>query len=567
MKEINVSSSRTKLWIFVAFLPSILFIWLRLNPRLDTQFAAPLFHFYVVTFAAFAALVVALFVASAVERARNLYVHFITMGFAAIAALFLLHGLATPGVIIQEFNQAVGWSARASLLSGAILFALGTVRWSDRRAGQLLARRWQLWLAAAVLYLGYAVVAFGFPQPLAVLSTMQPWLNLGLAAISTGLYLWASWSALRRGAREGVALWTAIGLALLLLAQAQLSMVLGPLWAMSWWLYHVLMLAGFLLAVMAISVEYEALADFRPTRYFSAIGALIAFGLALVSGELAVRLVGDPTARLPFLAITLIVTSTLFVALFFVVRRADALIRERSEALAREQKLRADFTRLVVHDLKNPLAAVIANLSALRSGMAGEIGNEQARFIGRAMNSADDIQSLLDDLLDYERLEGGVLTPKLQPIELGSMIEARTRVVHEQIRQNEQQLDVDLAAALPQVWLDPDLMQRVLDNLIGNAIKFSGRGGNIEVAAYPTEGGVQIDVLDDGPGVLAGDRQRIFDRFYRGGNVERRGAGLGLAFCRMVVQAHEGSIWVDDGARGGAAFHLKLPINEGAEPA
>ncbi|MDX1600440.1 MAG: ATP-binding protein [Anaerolineales bacterium] len=558
-------SSRSRvLWIGLALLPMLFFAALRLNPQLDMEFAAPLFHFYIVTFTAFAALVSGLFVASAVEQSRHLYIQFFTMGFVSIAGIFLLHGLATPGVVMQGFNHAVGWSSRFSLLSGGVLFGLASLRWPPKLEARLLARRGSLWVGLALLYVAYTVVAFGYPEPLAGLSTLEPGIDFGLGALATLLYLWAAWVGWRRYRRAESNLRLALTIALVLLAEAQVSMVLGPLWALSWWLYHVLMLVGFVLAVGAIAAEYEALSDFRATRYFSALGGIISLGLAFVSGEVAVTLVGDPRARLPFLAITLSVTSALFVALFFVVRRADQLLRERTEALRREQKMRSDFTRLVVHDLKNPLSAVIANLSALKSGMVGTLDDQQERFLDRGLSSAQDIKGLLEDMLDYERLEGGVLTPQLEEVSLSRLIQERVWAVEGLIQQNHQELDMEIDQNLPPVQVDQDLVSRVLDNLLSNAVKFSGEGGRIRVRSGGENGSVLIDILDNGPGVPESDRARIFDRFYRGNNVRERGAGLGLAFCQMVVEAHGGDIWVDDAPGGGAAFHVQLPLNGGA---
>lgn len=559
-----MSSTQRGMLIGLALLPMVLFGGLRLFPELDAEHAAPLFHFYVVTFTAFAALVGGLFVASAVEDTDEIHIQFFTMGFAAVASIFMLHGLATPGVIFEGFNHAVGWSSRLSLLSGASLFVLASIDWPQPLAEWIMKRRRALWLTLAVLYVLYALIAFGYPEPLAGLSTLEPGLNYSLAGLAALGYLWSAWVAWRRQQRSGSNLWLVLSLALVLLAEAQVSMTLGPLWRLSWWLYHVLMLVGFMVAVVAIAVEYEALSDFRATRYFSTLGALIALGLAFFSGELAVSVVGDPGARLPFLAITLSVSCGLFVALFFVVRRADRLLQERTDALKREQQLRADFTRLVVHDLKNPLAAVIANLSALQSGMVGELEEPQTQFLARGLSSARDIQGLLEDMLDYKRLEGGILRPRLEPLDLGKLIEERSQAVQDLVRQKDQQLELEIREPMPVLPADQDLMSRVLDNLLSNAVKFSGDGGRIRLAAYTHNGAVQIDVFDDGPGVPEDEWARIFDRFYRGQNVQERGAGLGLAFCQMVVEAHGGEIWVDEGPDGGAAFHVRLPLGGGA---
>lgn len=561
-KKGSLTSNRIAFWLGLSILPLLLFVGLRLHPTADSLHDAPVFHFYVVTFTSFAALVSALFVASAVEREQDTHILFITMAYAAIAAIFLLHALATPGVILQGFNQAVGWSARLSLFVGAVLFALGSVDWSPRVANAILSRRTGLWLTAGMLYVLYAVIAFAFPAPLARLSTMEPWINYSLATLAVALFLWSAWRAATQQRPGSPRLWMAISISLVLLSQAQFSMVLGPLWHLSWWLYHALMLVGFVMSVAAIAIEYEALSDFQATRYFAALGGLVSFGLALISGGLVGQLLGDPGMQIPFVGITLAVSTVLFIALYLIVRRAGAMIEERTHALREEQRLRADLTRLVVHDLKNPLAAIVATLSALQDAGGQADPATQTRFLESALNSTGDMQGLLDDMLDYERLEGGVLTPCVEPVSLGDVIKGRATAAQGVIHSYRQTLTLDLENQLPDVWVDPDLMSRVIDNLLGNAVKFSGSGGTISIAAHQVNGNARVDVLDNGPGIDPAERNRIFDRYYRGANAGRRGAGLGLSFCQLVVDAHGGTIWVDENPAGGAAFHFSLPIGD-----
>lgn len=549
-------------WIGLSIFPMVLFVALRLIPEVDFLLDAPTMHFYIVTFTSFTALVGALFVASAVEDRADTRITFTTMAFVAIAAFFLLHALATPGVLLPGPNQAVGWSARVSLLAGALLFGLGSVDWSPELSRAIMNGRVRLWTASGILFVTYALIAFVFPAPLARLSTMEPWINYSLAIVADGSLLWSAWKALTGPQTRGKRLWLAIGLSMILLSQAQVSMVLGTLWHLSWWLYHLIMLVAFVLAVVAIAIEYEALSRFQATRYFAALGGVTAFGLALVSGSLAGTLLGHPDMQAPFVAITLTVSTTLFLALYVIVRRAGRLLQERTQALREEQQLRADLTRLVVHDLKNPLAAILASLSALRDGLSAIEPDTQIRLLDSALTSAGDMQGLLEDMLDYERLEGGVLTPSVESLALDTVIEDRARAVQGVVLRYGQTLRLDIPDKMPEVRADPDLIARVIDNLLGNAVKFSGSGGNISIAASLSNGNAQVDVLDDGPGIEPTERERIFDRYYRGSNVHRRGAGLGLSFCQMVLDAHGGAIWADQNPTGGAAFHFSLPLNK-----
>jgi signal transduction histidine kinase len=544
-----------------AFLPFILFLLLRFRPDLDLSVEAPVFHFYIVTFTSFAALVSALFVASAVENRDNPHILFLTMGFVAIAALFLIHGLATPGIVFQGFNQVVGWSSRLSLFMGSLLFALGLLDWPPHRSAYVLKSRNKLWAIAGAAYGLYLLVALSWPTLLASLAAMEPWLDFSLAGLAAALYLWAGWQAARKALPGSEQLWTAISISLVLLAQAQISMTLGPLWHLSWWLYHVLMLAGFLLSVTAIAIEYEALKSFRATSYFAALGSLAALGLALAAGWVTSNLMNEPEMQLPVVAVSLLVSTLLFVVLFFVVRRADEIISEQTEALKQEQLLRQDLTRLVVHDLKNPLAAIVASLSALQARAESSSNSRQEQLIEGALGSSTEMQQLLSDMLDYERLQEGALQLKLEPCELGPLLEQRAAAIQGRLDQQDQTLKLEIDGRLPLTELDPELMVRVVDNLLSNAVKFVGPGGTIKMRAWPQEGSLFVEVEDDGPGIPAAERNRIFERFYQSSISKRRGAGLGLSFCRLAVQAHGGSIWAAESESGGAVFRLSIPVN------
>jgi signal transduction histidine kinase len=128
-------------------------------------------------------------------------------------------------------------------------------------------------------------------------------------------------------------------------------------------------------------------------------------------------------------------------------------------------------------------------------------------------------------------------------------------------REKELRLVNEVPRGLPPAWVDPDVVGRVLQNLVGNAIKFTPRGGVVRVGACPDGSAVadlRVSVVDTGAGIAADVRGRLFQTFVTG-QQEGRGSGLGLAFCRLAVEAHGGRIWAEDPPAGGAAFHFTLP--------
>jgi signal transduction histidine kinase len=125
------------------------------------------------------------------------------------------------------------------------------------------------------------------------------------------------------------------------------------------------------------------------------------------------------------------------------------------------------------------------------------------------------------------------------------------------------ELQCELAADLPQVWFDARQLQRVLSNLVGNAIKFSRKGGTIRLRVEAAEGEIRVGVADQGPGISDEHRARVFDRFWKADNGDRRGAGLGLAIAQGIVEAHGGRIWVESSAGVGSTFWFALPLAAG----
>lgn len=237
---------------------------------------------------------------------------------------------------------------------------------------------------------------------------------------------------------------------------------------------------------------------------------------------------------------------------------------ETSADLARElREKRRQLAALVVHDLRSPLAGILGCLQLLREDLeARDAGSPLAgSYLDDASALVDRALGLVATLLDVDELEEGILRVAPVPVRLAELIERiRTGIrAHYEVRglQLEVTCDPELV-----VRLDPDLFWRIFENLLDNAARFAPRGGRCTLAVHRGASGVEISVGNSGPPVPASERETIFGRFYQ---VEARRAaaranrGLGLFFCKLAVEAHGGSIHVEERGDLGTVFVIRLP--------
>lgn len=541
--------------------PILLFITLRLNPAWDPSWSLPIFHFYIVTYTSLVALVVASFVLAGVGLVGDERALLVAIGFVSVAGLFVVHGISTPGVLIPNFNQAVGWSARLSLTAGAIFVALGLRDLSPEiKPSRLQSPAW-VWVGLALAFALYNLVIFGFPRLFEVLAQIQI-ISTTIALFTAALFLWAAaraWMLYERNKRR---MPLALGFALPWLALAQISQYAAPLWMASWWLYHILMLAAFVITMVALVLDYEEVRDFQLPRYFVALSVVVGVPVIGLLSEVAVRLGSSEGLRWPMFGFSLVGLAILFVILLTVVRRAGRILNERADALEEEKHWRADFTNLVVHDLKAPLTVIMASAGVLNSEQVGEISPMQRPHLERVRRSVQEIQGMIDNLLDVEKLEAGALRLTPGPVDVGEMLRESTDEMRALADAYDIQLELTLPFNLPSsMEADETLLKRVMQNLLSNSIKFTPSGGHILIEAVPTSRELTVSVIDDGPGVPPDQRERIFEKFVQVQGLERRGAGLGLAYCKLAVEVHGGHIWVEDATGGGSRFSFTLPIN------
>ncbi len=234
------------------------------------------------------------------------------------------------------------------------------------------------------------------------------------------------------------------------------------------------------------------------------------------------------------------------------------MLRDVSER-ARIDQLRDDWTRTIVHDLRNPLASVSSALEILKEE-ADSWSDVQREMTDMARRNASRMFRLVNAFLDVERLESGRMPLQLEPVRLDRLVAALVEL--QGPRTEEKQLDVvtDVPENLSAALVDSSLIERVLENLFGNAIAFTPIGGRIRVSARAeSAGGLLISVSDTGPGVPPDLRDRLFQKF-ASGQAPGRGSGLGLAFCRLAVEAHGGSIWLDSEPGAGTTVSFTVPV-------
>ena len=220
---------------------------------------------------------------------------------------------------------------------------------------------------------------------------------------------------------------------------------------------------------------------------------------------------------------------------------------------------------LVVHDLRSPLAAAVGYVNLLREEL-GEPTARESAYLGDIETLLGKALGLVSTILDVDELEDGMLRVELAPVRLVELIE-RARDgnrAHFEVRQLRCDVEVDPGLI---VRLDRDLFGRVIENMLDNATRYAPRGGRCGITAKRVAGAVEIAIGNSGPPVPLADREQIFGRYFQ---VERRRAsarenrGLGLYFCKLAVEAHGGTIHVEERGELGAVFVARLPEPAGA---
>lgn len=228
---------------------------------------------------------------------------------------------------------------------------------------------------------------------------------------------------------------------------------------------------------------------------------------------------------------------------------ARLAVEERSRREIEEARRR--FVASVSHDLRTPLASLRLLVESIDDGVV--TGETRDRYLGEIRTHVAALSALIDDLFELSRIEAGDISWTMSQVELHELVGDTVAAMRAPAAARGVALSADLPAGELVARANAEKLQRVLFNLIQNAIRHTPADGSVTVRARTAGGGVEVEVADDGDGIAPADGEQVFDAFYRGGDEAARGgdgAGLGLAISRAIVEAHGGRIWLEQATPG-----------------
>ena len=263
---------------------------------------------------------------------------------------------------------------------------------------------------------------------------------------------------------------------------------------------------------------------------------------------------------LPCVALLLALNSNVlfhFVSDFTFERIEKAKLRSTLET-------RDELTHMIVHDLRSPLTVVTGYMDALQEIAANKLSPTEAEFVAAAQRGADSLNEMISTLLDVGRLEAGEMPLRLQPHNVAEIARKAASRFSPALKKRTLQCEAPRSPVV--AACDADVIRRVLENLISNAVKFTASDGTIRINVQSNETDVTISVVDNGQGIPPDQHKHIFEKFGQteSGSEHRHSTGLGLAFCRLAVEAHRGKIGVQSQPGKGSTFWFNLPIRDPA---
>ncbi len=227
------------------------------------------------------------------------------------------------------------------------------------------------------------------------------------------------------------------------------------------------------------------------------------------------------------------------------------------------RKMKDEFVSVVSHELRTPLTSIKGALGLLARGVTGALPPKAGEMAQIALTNADRLSRLVDDVLDLQRIESGRITMDKRPCNIADLVKESTEAVH--LVGEAEGVTILTSCCEASVQADRERIVQAFVNLLGNAIKFSPRGGRIEFAAERSPGSVLFRIKDEGRGIPKDKLERIFERFEQvdaSDAREKGGTGLGLAICRSIVEQHGGRVWAESELGRGSTFYVQLRLAE-----
>ena len=233
--------------------------------------------------------------------------------------------------------------------------------------------------------------------------------------------------------------------------------------------------------------------------------------------------------------------------------------------VAAMDKLRADFLSMVSHELKAPLSSLLMQISVINDGMAGALTEKQSNLLSKAKDKTKGMIILVNDLLDYRRIQEGKSIQKIESLDLREILERTIELMRPSAEDKHVTITSKISDGLPAFNGDRGGIQAIFVNLISNAIKYTPSGGSVNISLAEAGKDIRFKVVDNGMGISPEDLDRIFERFYRIKTKQTRsitGSGLGLSIVKGIVDAHNGTVHVESKVGKGTTFIVSLPTQE-----
>lgn len=237
------------------------------------------------------------------------------------------------------------------------------------------------------------------------------------------------------------------------------------------------------------------------------------------------------------------------------------VIAVRDVTLERElDRMKEEFLHYITHDLRNPLSSAMGFLDVLLKGTAGVLNPDQHNMVSSVKRSAMRLMSMVNNILDIAKMEAGRIRLQLKTVSLAGLAGRSISILESMARSKNVALKLDASEEFS-IECDPDLMERVFTNLIGNAIKYTPEDGSVTVAIKDEGASLKVCVQDTGEGIPEEYREKIFQKFEQVHGQKKGGTGLGLTIAKFFVESHLGWIWVESELGKGSRFYFTIPKN------
>ncbi len=238
-----------------------------------------------------------------------------------------------------------------------------------------------------------------------------------------------------------------------------------------------------------------------------------------------------------------------------------AIERKLAEEKLKEAiEMKSEFISTVSHELRTPMTSIKEGISIVLEGAAGQINDDQKELLGIAKRNLDRLARLINDVLDFQKLQSGKMGFNMQENNINEVVEEVYKAMLPSIKEKELDFSLNFDSTLPRVKFDVDKIIQVLTNLVNNAAKFTEKG-HITITTSKLENAIKVSVSDTGRGMKQEDLPKLFHKFAqleKGGDRKTGGTGLGLAICKDIIGRHNGKIWAESEAGKGSTFNFTL---------